>query len=148
VVHLLDARAAGLDEPRLRAWARAQGGSADACFVARSYRHPYALIARHVHPVGIDIERIEPCDAAFAESICTPWERAELPGDRDRDAYLTSLWCSKEALAKALGDALRYDPRRLESPISWPPHGCGPWRAAPLAVPPQHVGWICWRERQ
>ena len=29
---------------------------------------------------------------------------------------MASLWSGKEALAKALGDALRYDPRRLESP--------------------------------
>ncbi|HEY3188835.1 MAG TPA: 4'-phosphopantetheinyl transferase superfamily protein, partial [Solirubrobacteraceae bacterium] len=87
--------------------------------------------------------RIRPCDAPFAESICTPAERAELAGLPDRE--LVALWCSKEALAKALGDAVRYDPRRLESPMRWPDGRAGSWRAAALAVAPGHTGWLCWQ---
>jgi hypothetical protein len=53
-------------------------------------------------------------------------------------------WCSKEALAKALGDPLRYDPRRLGSPIRWPASRSGPWRAIPLRAPTGHAAWLCW----
>jgi len=144
-VRLLDARSAGVDESGLRAWARAQTASSDARFVTRSYRYPYALIAWHDGPVGIDIERVERCDAAFVESICTPAERSEWLAGGDPDATAISLWCSKEALAKALGDALAYDPRRLESPLGWPAGRSGPWRAECLPTPPGHVGWLCWR---
>ncbi len=134
-VELLDARTRALDDAGLRELARAVGGP----FVSRSYRYPYALIAVHEHPVGVDIERREPLDKAFLESITTPSEGA---GDFDP----ASLWCSKEALAKALGDPLRYDPRRLESPLGWPDGHSGPWFAEELTAPPDHVAWLCWRE--
>ncbi|HWE10427.1 MAG TPA: hypothetical protein VG325_13820 [Solirubrobacteraceae bacterium] len=55
------------------------------------------------------------------------------------------MWSSKEALAKALGDALRYDPRRLEAPVAWVNGACGPWRARPVPAPPGHVARVCWR---
>jgi len=186
-VTLLDALAAGLDDAGLRAWARAHTAACGRPHVVRSYRYPYALLACHSEPVGVDIERIEPCDPAFAELIRTPAERASPapvadPGslaDRaphavadpgsladpaphavadtaplavtdptplaDPDAHLASLWCSKEALSKALGDALRYDPARLDSPMRWPELRCGPWRAAALATVPGHTAWLCWR---
>lgn len=143
-VRLLDGLAAALDEPGLRAWAR------DACdlgayHVSRAYRYPYALTAWHSERVGVDIERIERLDQTFVESVCTPAERRWLSGETHADEFLTSLWCGKEALAKALGDALSYDPRRLDSPVFWPHGRAGPWRAAPLPVPAGHCGWMCWR---
>jgi phosphopantetheinyl transferase len=111
--------------------------------VARCYRYPFALIAWHGERVGVDIERVAPYDKAFADSVCTPSEGAlALPRTAEE---LASLWCSKEALAKALGDARRYDPRRLESPIHWPGGESGPWRAASLEAPAGHVAWVCWR---
>jgi phosphopantetheinyl transferase len=145
-VRLLDATEAGLDEPGLTAWARAESDRAAGLHCSRSYRYPYALIASHSEPVGVDIERIEPFDQAFLESIRTPSEPAKPPDNTDADIYLASLWSSKEALSKALGDALAYDPRRLESPIMWPHGTSGRWRAASLAVPAGHVGWVCWRD--
>jgi 4'-phosphopantetheinyl transferase superfamily len=144
-VRLLDARPAGLDEAVLRRWARSQRQPDAGTLVTRSYRYPFALVAWHRGPVGIDLERIEVCAPSFAESISTPEERsARLHGD-DPDAYAISLWCGKEALAKALGDALGYDPRRLESPGGWSDGRCGPWRSARLAAPTGHVAWVCWR---
>ena len=144
-VRLLDARPAGLDEAGLRAWARAQTAASEDAHVTRSYRYPYALVAWHSEPVGVDIERVEPCDAAFAELICTAPERADPTFTTEPDAYLTSLWCSKEALSKALGDAVRYDPRRLDSPMRWPDLRAGPWHATPLQTIPSHTAWLCWR---
>ncbi len=144
-VRLLDARVAGLDEAGLRAWARAQTAACGYAHVARSYRRPYALVAWHTEPIGVDIERIGPCNASFAELICTPRERTDPQLVIEPDANLTSLWCSKEALSKALGDSLLYDPSRLDSPICWPDLRSGPWRATPLQTVADHTAWLCWR---
>ena len=138
-------RVTGLDEPGLIARARALSDAAGARFVSRSYRHPYALVVWHDQPVGVDIERIERCGPTFAETICTPAERATGWPLEHADGYLSALWSSKEALAKALGDPLAYDPSRLESPTAWPLGRSGPWRATPLATAPGHDRWLCWR---
>jgi 4'-phosphopantetheinyl transferase superfamily len=144
-LRLLDAATVALDERGLRAWAREESLAVGAPYTSRCYRHPHAVVAWHSEPLGVDIERIEPLGEGFAESICTPRER-QLLGDRPRsDAFLASLWSGKEALAKALGDALRYDPRHLESPLLWPDAQAGRWRATQLQVPAGHVGWLCWR---
>jgi len=142
-LRLLDASECGLDEEGLRAAAREQGASA--LHASRSYRFPYAVIACHQLPVGVDIERIEQHDKAFVESICTPAERQHLSQIDDWGRFASSLWCSKEALSKALGDALQYDPRRLESPIWWSDGKAGAWRARELELVTDHVVWLCWR---
>ncbi|MGB9185641.1 MAG: 4'-phosphopantetheinyl transferase superfamily protein [Solirubrobacteraceae bacterium] len=126
----------------LNARCHALDRAAGARFVSRSYRFPFAVLAWHDQPVGVDIERIEACPPGFAASISTPTELAlRIAGDEET----ISLWCSKEALAKALGDALDYDPRRLESPVAWPEGHAGPWRAARQDAPGGHVVWLCWR---
>jgi hypothetical protein len=147
-VWLIDARAAGArDEAALRELARAVSAETGAPFTSRSYRFPFALVAAHTAAVGVDIERVEPCDRAFADSIRTPDERAAgWPREEDPDRFFTSLWSSKEALSKALGDALAYDPRRLEGPGVWPQGRSGSWRATPIDVGEDgHVAWLCWR---
>jgi phosphopantetheinyl transferase (holo-ACP synthase) len=144
-VRLLDARVGGLDAEGLHAWARGLTAPTGAPWVTRSYCYPYALVGWHDEPIGIDIEKIGPCDPAFADLICTPDERSDAMGSTDQDRYLTSLWSSKEALSKALGDPLRYEPSRLESPVRWRDRRSGPWRATQLIVAPDHVAWLCWR---
>ena len=130
----------------LRTRARYLSGGAGSPHCSRSYRAPLALLAFHDAPVGVDVERVSRCDDAFAESIQTPAERsAALPPARDR--FLSSLWSSKEALSKALGDPLAYDPRRLEGPGAWPAGRSGPWRAASLELGGDYVAWVCWRVR-
>lgn len=147
-VRLLDARDAGLDEPGLRSAARSAAAAAGAPYSSTSYRFPYAVVAWHESPVGVDVERVEPFDAAFVESISTPAELGRAVDAAAADAYAASLWSSKEALAKALGDAMAYDPRRLESPMFWAGGRSGPWRAAELSAPPGHNAWLCWRVRR
>jgi len=144
-VRLLDARSAGLDEAGLRAAARALADAAGELHASRSYRYPYALVSWHAHPVGIDIERVEPCDPSFAASICTPAETVEWWSVSNPHEYFIALWSSKEALAKALGNALDYDPRRLQAPMLWPEGRAGVWRAADLHATDDHVAWVCWR---
>ncbi len=151
-VILLDASAlptaasqAGQDAA-LRTRARSLSGGAGSPHCSRSYCAPFALLAFHDAPIGVDVERVSRCDDAFAESIQTPAERsAPLPPGRDR--FLSSLWSSKEALSKALGDPLAYDPRRLEGPGAWPGRRSGPWRAASLELDDDYVAWVCWRAR-
>ncbi len=145
-VQVLDARPARLDESELKAWSRAMSARSAAAHVSRSYAYPYALVACHCDPVGVDIELVQPLAFGFLASIQTPWERgAAVPGEGgDRDTWATSLWSGKEALAKALGDALRYDPRRLQSPVTWPDSRCGRWRAEAVDGIDGHVGWVCW----
>ena len=118
----------------LKTRARALGAA------SRSYCLPYALVAWHDGPVGVDIERVVRCDARFAASIATPAERVP-----DSDREIISLWSGKEALAKALGDAVDYDPRRLESPAGWRNGVNGAWRAATVPAPDGFCGWVCWR---
>lgn len=145
-VHLLDASGTRLGEAGLRAWARSWCEDQRAAHHSRSYRHPYALIAWHGMRVGVDLEQVEPFDRAFAESICTPQEQLPWASMPDRDARCASLWSSKEALAKTLGDALAYDPRRLPSPLLWPDGRAGALRALQLPVGDRHVAWVCFEE--
>ncbi len=144
MVRWLDAGSGRLDERALRAWGREQTAAAPGPYSSRAYRHPYALVAWHGAPVGVDIERVEHFDDRFLDSICTPSERALVGQTSFDDAAVASLWCSKEALTKALGDALRYDPRRIGSPLFWPGGRSGPWRALPLPAPTGHTAWLCW----
>ena len=141
---LIDATREGLDEAALRTRARELGEAVGAGTVSRSYCHRYALLGWHSGPIGVDIERMCQCPEEFAQAICTPAEQASGRWATDRD--LVSLWSSKEALSKALGDALDYDPRRLESPASWPGGVCGGWRTATLPAPDGHCAWVCWRQ--
>jgi hypothetical protein len=46
-----------------------------------------------------------------------------------------SWWSAKEALAKALGDARRYNPRGLASPALWHLGRQGRWHARRVGVP-------------
>jgi len=146
-VRLLDAHEAGLSDSGLRAWAREIGGSCGGAHVTRSYRFPYALVAWHVAPVGVDIERIELCTDAFAHLVCTPAEHRHAAASREPDRYLSSLWSSKEALTKALGEPLAYEPARLPSPLNWRGGVAGRWRATQLPLPTvvAHTAWLCWR---
>ncbi|MDA0180031.1 4'-phosphopantetheinyl transferase superfamily protein [Solirubrobacter phytolaccae] len=120
-----------IEGANLRERARALGGQ------SRSYCEPYALVAFHDGPVGVDIERVVECDARFAASIVTPDETVP-----ETDAEIISLWSAKEALAKALGDAVDYDPRRLRALSEGV---TGAWHAEPLPLPDGFTGWVCWR---
>ncbi|HUA07557.1 MAG TPA: 4'-phosphopantetheinyl transferase superfamily protein [Solirubrobacteraceae bacterium] len=142
-VALIDATDEGLDGAALRTRARRVGEAVGAGAVSRSYCHPYALVGCHSGPIGVDIERVVACDEQFGWSICTPTEMVCASGGTDRE--LISLWSSKEALSKALGDALGYDPRRLESPAGWPGGVCGSWRSATMPAPDGYCAWVCWR---
>ena len=137
-------RLPGAADTELRAVARAHPRAMAAAHASRSYRAPLALVAWHDAPLGVDIERVEPCEHGFGASICTPAE-LELFSERlDDERFVASLWSGKEALAKALGDPRAYDPRRLDSPLCWDDGASGRWRAQALTPAPGHVAWLVW----
>src|SRR5262249_46617984 len=59
---------------------------------------------------GIDVEAIEPRDAAFVETAFSPEELALC--DRS-DEWLARLWAAKEAAGKARGTGLGGNPRKV-----------------------------------
>jgi phosphopantetheinyl transferase len=88
-------------QPRVSAWP--DGLPAPCISIAHSEGQAIALAG--AGPVGIDIERIaardEQCLAGFAGAA----ERQQLSvyQDAERDAWITRLWCAKEAFGKRLG---------------------------------------------
>jgi acyl transferase domain-containing protein/phosphopantetheinyl transferase len=62
--------------------------------------------------VGIDVEKIAPRADGFSDIAFHAHELA-LGGDRDRDEWMTRLWCAKEAVGKARGTGVT-DPKKLQ----------------------------------
>ena len=112
-------------------------------YSSRSYSVPLTLVALHERPVGVDVERISTLDHDEITSILTPRERKWLTSSTPEE--ITSIWSGKEALAKALGDAVAYDPRRLDAPCTWERGEAGRFRARRLDVGQGFVAWACWQ---
>jgi phosphopantetheinyl transferase len=88
-------------QPRVAGWpARLR---APCISIAHSTGQAIALAG--AGPAGIDIERIaardEPCLAGFASA--TERQQLSLYEGAERDAWITRLWCAKEAFGKRLG---------------------------------------------
>lgn len=66
---------------------------------------------------GVDIERIAVCDAHCVASCCTAAERQLLGAvpEAERSAWITRLWCAKEAFGKRLGTGVSGGPHRFEA---------------------------------
>jgi 4'-phosphopantetheinyl transferase superfamily len=142
LIYLLEAGTTDDVDRELPGAARALSAQSGATCASRSYCAPFAVVAVHRHAVGVDIERVSRWEPRQVASILTPAERAwPLPAD---DLWATSVWASKEALAKALGQPVAYDPRRLGSPLFWPGGRAGRWQACQFPAPAHHVAWLCW----
>lgn len=132
-----------VDDDRSRLRARAREICDDSwSHWSRSYSRNGALIVGWHHRVGVDFEYLDQLrdptwsvnHDIFRSSIMTADERERWPVNSDGDdtALATSVWCSKEALAKALGTPLKMDPARLSGPSSWSDAPHGVWRATSL----------------
>jgi phosphopantetheinyl transferase len=77
----------------------------------------HALALASDAPAGVDIEKIAPRDAHCVESFCTAHERGLLAAvpDAERDAWITRLWCAKEAFGKRLGTGAAGGPHRFQA---------------------------------
>lgn len=107
-------------------------------FFSRSYRDHFGLVAACAMRIGVDLEVIDL--SVTADAVLTSDEQRLDGGPIE----WCSWWSAKEALAKALGDARRYDPRRLGSPALWQLGRQGLWRAESLEVPMGYLGWVVW----
>jgi hypothetical protein len=139
LVEALDAR---IGPKELRAAARELTARCEVPFASRAYCFPLALVATHQLRVGTDIERVDRLTAFDAPAILSPAERArylELT-----DEQVGAIWSGKEALAKALGDALDYEPRRLESPWFWREGRSGRFSAKSFSVNATCCAWVVW----
>jgi 4'-phosphopantetheinyl transferase EntD len=98
-----------LGQPLLRHWP----AQAPVPHISIAHSGEQAIAVAHHSAVGIDIERIAEHDAAFLSGIAAPSEAALLDGvpANERAAWVTRLWCAKEALGKALSTGVRDGPR-------------------------------------
>jgi 4'-phosphopantetheinyl transferase len=82
--------------------------------VSISHSGPHALAACARHPIGVDLEHIEPRDPAIERFLFAPEDRGlieELP--YDSDAALILCWALKEAVLKARRTGFRTSPKGL-----------------------------------
>jgi 4'-phosphopantetheinyl transferase len=81
-----------------------------------SHTRSLALIAlASGFEVGVDVERLDRRSAAVERTL-TPGEAAALDAAAgDRHEQLLRVWCRKEALAKAIGGGLGWEPLRFDT---------------------------------
>jgi phosphopantetheinyl transferase (holo-ACP synthase) len=126
---------------------------------SRSYSGVIALVAGWHQRVGVDVEFLHRAsdtswsidDMSFRSAMMTPEEREHLPMlDDDPGASAVNLWCSKEALAKALGTTRGMDPARLTGAAMWDHLRRGAWRATfldLLTLEYDAIGWLVYESR-
>lgn len=82
----------------------------DGPYFSISHSYPFCAIAIANHPIGIDIEYTsQPIDPVLFEVCLSEKEKANWECHSDFYMY----WCAKEAVLKAYGTGLLYDPRQL-----------------------------------
>jgi 4'-phosphopantetheinyl transferase len=87
--------------------------------------------------VGVDVERLDRRSRAVERTL-TAGERAALAGVADRHTALLRVWCRKEALAKAIGGGLGWEPKRFDTTDP------GAFTLADLDVTAGHVAALAW----
>ena len=89
-----------------------------------SHTQRVSLIGIHNHPLGVDVECINPATAteALMKTVCHSSERKYLTqlNDKDRIKAFFRMWCRKEALLKAIGLGLELDPKAIDSKLEHP----------------------------
>ncbi|MFS2024992.1 4'-phosphopantetheinyl transferase superfamily protein [Massilia sp. CT11-137] len=85
--------------------------------ISIAHSHGVAVAIAAGAPVGIDIERVAEHDAHWLASFTTEGERRQLAayGAPERAAWITRLWCAKEAFGKRLGLGLHRPARDVEA---------------------------------
>lgn len=83
-------------------------------FVSIAHSGESALVGAARHPLGIDLELIQPRDPAVADFLFAPEDR-DLPDalPYDPDASLILCWAMKEAVLKARRSGFRRSPKDL-----------------------------------
>ena len=79
--------------------------------------------AASAHPVGCDLELVEPRTPGFVRDFCTVAEQqliASRPAGDERDMTANLVWSAKESALKVLRTGLRRDTRTLEVTLAAP----------------------------
>ncbi len=65
--------------------------------------------------LGVDTERIQPPSQDFLDGAFSAGEMANIPGNagEERSEWILRAWAAKEAVGKALGSGVPYNPREL-----------------------------------
>lgn len=92
--------------------------------------------------IGVDIERIEPRAAAFAEDYFTAHELDQLDAapPESRDTLVTLIWSAKEAALKALRLGLKVDTRKVSCTIAPVPQVAPVWATLGIRAAPGLLG--------
>lgn len=100
-------------QPRVAAWPA--GGAVPCISIAHSAGQALALAG--TDPVGIDLERIAGRDAHCVAAFTSATERQQLDvhDGAARDAWITRLWCAKEAFGKRLGCGVADSARHFQA---------------------------------
>jgi 4'-phosphopantetheinyl transferase len=83
--------------------------------------------------VGVDVERLDRRSSAVERTLTAGESAAVATADGDRHVELMRVWCRKEALAKAIGGGLGWEPLRFDTTAP------GPFSLSDVAVRPGHV---------
>jgi len=92
--------------------------------------------------IGVDIERVEPRAAAFAEDYFTAHELGQLRAapPESRDTMVTLIWSAKEAALKALRLGLTVDTRKVSCTIAPAVQAAPAWAALGVRAAPGLLG--------
>ena len=97
-------------------------------FISRSYSGAFVAEVQSQQYCGIDIELAAPSNGNwsirskhFVDAVLAPNELPLLleTSWAKEPFFETQIWASKEAFAKASGDASQYEPNELTSPMTW-----------------------------
>jgi phosphopantetheine--protein transferase-like protein len=85
--------------------------------ISLAHTEDRAVAIAHHERVGIDIEKIAQRQPEFLNAFTTQQERVMLGGvsPLERDAFITSLWCAKEAVGKCMGTGVHRAPQVFEA---------------------------------
>jgi len=106
--------------------------------LSRSHSGRFTIEVVSNQRCGIDLEIANEIDPewsfdseSFELAILAPGEKGLIMSSSMSSAkdLATLIWVSKEALAKALGDATNYEPNKIYSPICWEATRPNNWQA-------------------
>jgi phosphopantetheinyl transferase len=85
--------------------------------ISIAHSHGVAIAIADGAPVGIDIEPVATRDARFLASFTNEAERQQLTAydTAERAAWITRLWCAKEAFGKRLGHGVNRSAQDFEA---------------------------------
>jgi phosphopantetheinyl transferase len=105
------------NDPAGRPIVRGREGQGNLPAISIAHKADVAAAVATEGPIGIDVEPTDAGERLRLEDVATAREidRLQRTAGGDDPAWLTRLWCGKEAAAKALGTGLQGRPRAFEA---------------------------------